>query len=58
MATLTNTKVKDTYSQLLKLTSGSIGGGFTIVQDALANDSGLGLSTTGIGVTKLTFIKH
>ena len=56
MATLTNTKVKDTYQTLLKLTSGSIGGGFTVVQDGAANDSGLGLSTTGIGVTKLTFI--
>jgi hypothetical protein len=56
MATLTNTKVKDTYATLLKLTSGQIGGGFTVVQDALANDSGLSLSTTGVGVTKLTFI--
>jgi hypothetical protein len=56
MATLTNTKVKDTYATLLKLTSGQIGAGFTVVQDGLANDSGLGLSTTGVGVTKLTFI--
>ena len=56
MATLTNTEVKDTYQTLLKLTSGSIGGGFTVVQDGAANDSGLGLSTTGVGVTKLSFI--
>lgn len=55
MATLTNTKVKDTYPTLLKLTSGSVGGGFTVVQDALANDSGLSLSTSGVGVSALTF---
>jgi hypothetical protein len=56
MATLTNTKIKDTYPTLLKVTSGQIGAGFSVVQDGLANDSGLGLSTTGVGVTKLTFI--
>jgi len=55
MATLTNTKVKDTYPTLLKLTSGSVGAGFTVVQDALANDSGLSLSTSGVGVSALTF---
>jgi hypothetical protein len=56
MATLTNTKVKDTYQTLLKITAGSIGGGFSVVQDGAANDSGLSVSTTGVGATKLTFI--
>ena len=56
MATLTDTKVKDTYQTLLKVTTGSIGGGFSVVQDGAANDSGLSLSTSGIGATKLTFI--
>lgn len=56
MATLTNKKVKDTYQTLLKITAGSIGGGFSVVQDGEANDSGLSVSTTGVGVTKLTFI--
>lgn len=55
MATLTNTKVKDTYQTLLKLTSGTIGGGFIVVQDGNANDSGLSLSSSGIGVGGLTF---
>lgn len=55
MATLTNTKVKDTYQTLLKLTSGTIGGGFTVVQDGNANDSGLSISSGGIGVGGLTF---
>jgi hypothetical protein len=58
MATLTNTKVKDTYQTLLKLTSGSIGGGYTVVQDGEANDSGLSLSTSRIGVLGLTFINQ
>ena len=58
MATLTNTKVKDTYHTLLKLTSGSIGGGYTAVQDGEANDSGLSLSTSRVGVLGLTFINH
>lgn len=56
MATLTNTKVKDTYNQLLKTVAGQIGGGFSVVEDGLGNSSGLGLSTSGVGVTKLTFI--
>lgn len=55
MATLTNTKVKDTYQTLLKLTSGTIGGGFIVVQDGNANNSGLSLSTSGVGVSALTF---
>ena len=56
MATLTNTKVKDTYNQLLKTGAGQIGGGFSVIEDGLGNSSGLSLSTSGIGVTKLTFI--
>ena len=56
MATLTNTKVKDTYQTLLKTVAGQIGGGFSVIEDGLGNSSGLGLSTSGIGVTKLTFI--
>lgn len=56
MATLTNTKVKDTYNQLLKTVAGQIGGGFSVIEDGLGNSSGLSLSTSGIGVTKLTFI--
>lgn len=55
MATLTNTKVKDTYQTLLKTTAGNIGGGFTVIQDGEANDSGLSLSTSGVGVSALTF---
>jgi len=58
MATLTNTKVKDTYQTLLKLTSGSVGGGYTVVQDGEANDSGLSLSTSRVGVLALTFINQ
>jgi len=58
MATLTNTKVKDTYQTLLKLTSGSVGGGYTVVQDGEANDSGLALSTSRVGVSALTFINQ
>ena len=56
MATLTNTKVKDTYQTLLKTVAGQIGGGFSVIEDGLGNSSGLSLSTSGIGVTKLTFI--
>ena len=56
MATLTNTKVKDTYQTLLKITAGSIGTGFSVVQDGAGNDSGLSVSDTGAGVQKLTFI--
>ena len=55
MATLTDTKIKDTYRTLLKITSGSIDAGFSVVQDGDATDSGLSLSTTGIGVGKVTF---
>jgi hypothetical protein len=58
MATLTNTKVKDTYQTLLKLTSGSVGAGYTVVQDGDANDSGLSLSTSRVGVSALTFINQ
>jgi hypothetical protein len=55
MATLTDTKIKDTYRTLLKITSSSIDAGFSVVQDGDATDSGLSLSTTGIGVSKVTF---
>lgn len=55
MATLENTKIKDTYGTLLKTTSGNIGAGFTVIQDGQANDSGLSLSEDGIGVSSLTF---
>jgi len=55
MATLTNTKVKDTYQSLLKLTSGTITGNLITVEDGNGNTSGLSISNDGIGVDSLHF---
>lgn len=55
MAALTGQKVKDAYQTLLKVTSGTIGGGFLVVQDGAGNDSGLSLSTGSVGASALTF---
>lgn len=55
MATLTNTKVKDTYQYLLKLNA-SLSTSLGVVEDGLGNDTALQLSTTGVGVGALSFV--
>jgi hypothetical protein len=54
MATLTNTKVKDTYQYLLKLNS-TLTSTLGVVEDGAGVDTGLHISTTGVGVDSLTF---
>jgi hypothetical protein len=53
MATLTNTKIKDTYDGLLKTTnSEAIGAsGVTLIEDGLGNASAISIGRSGNGVT-------
>jgi hypothetical protein len=55
MATLTGSKVKDTYQSLLKLETGTASSTYKIVEDGQGNDTGLKISTTGIEVSALKF---
>jgi hypothetical protein len=52
MASLTGTKVSDTYQQLLKLTSQGVGADASAkyVEDGLGTDTPLSLSTTRVGI--------
>ena len=52
MASLTGTKVSDTYQQLLKLTSQGVGADASAkyVEDGLGTDTALSLSTTRVGI--------
>lgn len=52
MASLTGTKVSDTYQQLLKLTSQGVGADASAkyIEDGLGTDTALSLSTTRIGI--------
>ena len=48
MASLTNTKIKDTYDGLLKTTDNdALGGTYKLITDGLGNSSGLYLGTGG-----------
>ena len=48
MATLTNTKIKDTYPGLLKTTdNAALGGTYKVITDGLGNSSGVYLGTGG-----------
>ena len=48
MATLTNTKIKDTYDGLLKTTDNDAPGGtYKLITDGLGNSSGVYLGTGG-----------
>ena len=53
MATLTNTKIKDTYDGLLKTTNAEAIGasGVTLIEDGLGNASALSVGRSGNGVT-------
>jgi hypothetical protein len=55
MATLTGSKVKDTYQSLLKLETGTASSTYKTVEDGQGNDTGLKISTTGIEVSTLKF---
>lgn len=55
MATLTGSKVKDTYQSLLKLETGTASSTYKTVEDGQGNDTGLKISTTGIEVSALKF---
>lgn len=55
MATLTGSKVKDTYQSLLKLETGTASSTYKVVEDGQGNDTGLKISTTGIEVSALKF---
>ena len=55
MATLTGTKVKDTYQSLIKLESGTLSSTYKTVEDGNGNDSGLKISTSGVEVGALKF---
>jgi hypothetical protein len=55
MATLTNTKVKDTYPLLLKVTSG-LSSTLVNIEDGDATSSALYLSTSTVGVDELSFV--
>lgn len=55
MATLTGTKVKDTYQSLIKLESGTLSSTYKTVEDGSGNDSGLKISTSGVEVGALKF---
>ena len=46
MASLSGTKIKDTYNTLLKLESGPITTSTKIVEDGLGNDSALKISVS------------
>ena len=52
MASLTGTKVSDTYQQLLKLTSQGVGADASAkyIEDGLGTDTALSLSTTRVGI--------
>jgi len=54
MATLTNTKVKDTYPLLLKVTSG-LSSTLVNIEDGDGTSSALYLSTSTVGVDELSF---
>lgn len=54
MATLTNTKVKDTYPLLLKVTSG-LSSTLVNIEDGDGTSSALSLSTSTVGVDELSF---
>ena len=53
MATLTNTKIKDTYDGLLKTTTNEAiaASGVTLIEDGLGNASALSVGRSGNGVT-------
>lgn len=53
MATLTNTKIKDTYDGLLKTTNNEAiaASGVTLIEDGLGNASALSVGRSGNGVT-------
>mgnify|MGYP003111018705 CR=1 FL=1 len=51
MASLSGTKIKDTYNTLLKLESGPITTSTKIVEDGLGNDSALKISTNTVETT-------
>jgi hypothetical protein len=53
MATLTNTKIKDTYDGLLKTTDNQAidASGVTLIEDGLGNASALSVGRSGNGVT-------
>jgi len=55
MATLTGSKVKDTYQSLLKLESGTASSTYKVVEDGQGNDTGLKISTGGVEVGELKF---
>jgi hypothetical protein len=55
MATLTGSKVKETYQSLLKLETGTASSTYKTVEDGQGNDTGLKISTTGIEVSALKF---
>jgi hypothetical protein len=55
MATLTGSKVKDTYQSLLKLESGTASSTYKIIEDGQGNDTGLKISTGGVEVGELKF---
>ncbi len=55
MATLTGSKVKDTYQSLLKLETGSASTTYKTVEDGQGNDTGLKISTNGVEVEALKF---
>lgn len=55
MATLTGSKVKDTYQSLLKLESGTASSTYKVVEDGQGNDTGLKVSTGGVEVGELKF---
>lgn len=55
MATLTGSKVKDTYQSLLKLESGTASSTYKVIEDGQGNDTGLKVSTGGVEVGELKF---
>lgn len=55
MATLTGSKVKDTYQSLLKLETGTASSTYKVVEDGQGNDTGLKVSTAGVEVEALKF---
>ena len=56
MATLTGSTIASTYTQLLKLTSASLGADASAkyIEDGLGTDSALSLSTTRVGIGTAT----
>lgn len=62
MASLTNTKIKDTYDGLLKTTdNNALGGTYKLITDGLGNSSGVYLGTggnVGIGATTPDSLIH